>query len=94
MGFIRLSTGEVSQGSWCENGVRMHYKNDNVDLIPKQERWRAEKGEQFYVVDDVGCVNRWVVGAFGIDEQYYNSGNYFQTEEQAKASKFYKVFHD
>ena len=50
--------------------------------IPK--RWRAEENEEYYYIGSSGIV--WSVGELFSDEDNdnYNLGNYFKTEEEAQ----------
>ena len=58
----------------------------------RKGRWRAEKGEKYYFTDEFGDVNKYCETFDYLDDKLFKTGNYFQTEEEAKASKFYKVF--
>ena len=57
-------------------------------------RWRAEDPEHYYFMAGTGLVA--VQKDFGSfeNDKHFETGNYFKTEEEAKESKFYKVFHE
>ncbi|MGL5051197.1 MAG: hypothetical protein ACRC6E_11330 [Fusobacteriaceae bacterium] len=57
-------------------------------------RWRATKDNKYYCVNGFGVVacNKEVF--YQTDTLFFETGNYFRTEKEAKESKFYKVFHD
>jgi hypothetical protein len=60
----------------------------------KSPRWRAEKGGKYFYVCSLDGIS-YENDDYGYsDNRNYNSGNYFRTEEEAKNSKFYKVFHE
>ena len=65
-------------------GVKQHYPELLKDYQPENKRWRAEKGEKYWVVGDDGCITYNVEDDDVIDANYYNSGNYFKTKEEAK----------
>ena len=57
-------------------------------------RWRAEKEKKYYFVNPQGDVEFNEDLYDTVDDGYYNSGNYFQTEEEAEemAEKWRKLF--
>lgn len=82
-------------------------ENKNVDYLinlvnkinekyRKKKRWRTEKGQKYYYVTN--CLN--VSGAKDfydrLDTKGYESGNYFQTEEEAReyADKIRKLLQE
>lgn len=65
--------------------------------IPKsayiRPKWRAEKDrEHYYYVSSYGSVGKDTDYRRNADNKRFEVGNYFKTEEEAKESKFYKVF--
>lgn len=52
-------------------------------------RWRAEKWENYWYVDDCGVVVETTEGYFKSDDYRYNTHNYFRTKEEAE--KYAKV---
>jgi hypothetical protein len=52
------------------------------DLKPK--RWRAEKGNGYFILNTTFESNRSIEDNCEIDDERYNAGNYFQTEQQAE----------
>ena len=50
----------------------------------KPVRWRAQKGNPYYVFDGALIINQYYEHSDCLDEQYYNTGNYFQTEAEAQ----------
>lgn len=61
---------------------------DKINSINKKygirKRWRAEENEEYYYIGSSGIV--WSVGELFSDEDNdsYNLGNYFRTEEEAQ----------
>lgn len=63
-----------------ENGLQWNAEEKRVEKI----RWRAEKGNDYYFIDSF-CYLRQDYENFQLmDDNIYNSYNYFRTEEQAK----------
>lgn len=56
-------------------------------------RWRANIDDTYFYVDSFGDTYKTSEGSIYASDRY-NAGNYFKTEEEAIASKFYKVFHE
>ena len=56
-------------------------------LKKKPKRWRAERGEMFWYVNEIGMIFRVTECSTRSDDYFYNSGNYFQTKEQAEEYK-------
>ena len=48
------------------------------------KRWRAEDGHTYWFVDSDGTPKWWHEYSRDIDSFYYDTHNYFQTEEEAK----------
>ena len=67
-----------------------HYLDENnlvIDYEKKKivkKRWRAEKDETFYCVTSCGIVLETRETYNEDDNMLFNSGNYFQTKEQAE----------
>jgi hypothetical protein len=92
-----------------EDGTLQGYEDNECILFPSHTerdwskyvcpKWRAYDGE-FYYVDADGIVrSEQDYGDEDYDvkprvERLYNSGNYFKTEEEAKSSKFYRMFNN
>ena len=57
-------------------------------------RWRAELTGVYYYVDSFGSIYASHNFNYKADNRRYSIGNYFRTEEDARDSKFYKVFHE
>lgn len=63
-----------------ENGLQWNAEEKRVEKI----RWRAEKGNDYYFIDSF-CYLRQDYENFQLmDDNIYNSYNYFRTEEQAE----------
>ena len=60
----------------------------------KRPRWRAEYPDPYYFIAGTGLVTLQKELGFFENEVHFETGNYFKTEEEAKESKFYKVFHE
>lgn len=70
-------------------------KFENLDeMVGRKEEWKPKEGELFYHVSGCGEVNNQ---AFYDNDRfkhkYMKYGNCFESEEDARDSKFYKVFH-
>lgn len=48
------------------------------------KRWRAEEGHKYWFVDGDGKPKWWHENSRDIDGFYYDTHNYFQTEEEAR----------
>ena len=81
-----------------EAGLRMRTLFFQEIEIPKEAlirpRWRAKIEDCYIVVSSIGRVETHQEFGQISDDKRYESGNYFQTEELARDSKFYKVFHE
>ena len=91
-----LTIGYTQDGKYTEEGLRTLF----FEEIPipesayKKPKWRAEKGcNYFYVMSD-GNINITFDDRTECNDLCFKHGNYFKTEEEAKESKFYKVFHE
>lgn len=60
----------------------------------ERPRWRAEIDNMYWSVTGYGECVPLCDKRYGIDDTKFKLGNYFQTEEEAMGSKFYKVFHE
>ena len=65
----------------------------------KPKRWRAKLGEKYWVVDIELSPTRSEEKNDGYDEERYNNGNYFRTEEEANQAadgirEYLKKFHE
>ncbi|MGL5803185.1 MAG: hypothetical protein ACRCX7_11425 [Cetobacterium sp.] len=56
-------------------------------------KWRANKNDSYYCVTSDGMTVGVIEYGRGIDDRRYEHENYFKTIEEARESKFYKVFH-
>lgn len=54
---------------------------------PKYKRWRAEKGEEYYFLSDLGEILSAIDCRDKSDNFLYDIGNYFKTEEEAEEYK-------
>ncbi|MGL5232349.1 MAG: hypothetical protein ACRC7W_03320 [Fusobacteriaceae bacterium] len=57
-------------------------------------RWRANHNGGYFHVNTMGFINDAIEVGDSIDRNRFKVGNYFKTEQEAKESKFYKVFHE
>jgi len=82
-------------------GYSLYYGNTNTyayawsPIVPaKRKRWRAERDLYYFIVNTYGVVQ--CVRECRGSECYsrYKSGNYFRTEDEAKASPLYKAFQE
>lgn len=85
---LRLATPEEARPLWdalAKEGKRWNPETMKVDEI-KKERWRAKNDGIYYSVDISTTRLVYYLEECGdaVDNRNYTSGNYFQTEEQAK----------
>lgn len=57
-------------------------------------RLRAEKGEEYFLVTSYGGIYKTKDNYYEMDDLHFNVKNYFKSEQEAKESKIYKVFHE
>ncbi|MGL5231920.1 MAG: hypothetical protein ACRC7W_01130 [Fusobacteriaceae bacterium] len=57
-------------------------------------RWRANHNGGYFHVNTMGFINDAIEVGDSTDRGRFKVGNYFQTEQEAKESKFYKVFRE
>ena len=62
----------------------IHWKAEELKF--EEYRWRAEKGEKYWSITDIGTVESSIDFYSPFDNILYNLRNYFQTEELAKAA--------
>jgi hypothetical protein len=71
----------------------LHYRDDydysviDFNNLPKRQedkRWRAEKGKRYYYISSGGKAEDFIEKNDFFDKSYFNSGNYFQTKEEAQ----------
>lgn len=61
---------------------------ENPELLEKGTKpWRAEKGEEYWYVEDCGLADCDTEGIYDADNFRFLTGNYFRTEEEAEAHK-------
>lgn len=63
-----------------EQGLKWNAEKKRVEKI----RWRAEDGKDYFIVSSQGKIVEYEENNNCIDEDSYEFGNYFRTEEQAK----------
>lgn len=64
-------------------------KNDEAEKEEKEskstnKRWRAKKEDMYWFVDSDGKPTWWHENNRNIDDFYYDTNNYFQTEQEAQ----------
>lgn len=83
LGYLDIGIEEITK-------VELHnlLLNGTIEKVEENKRWRADNGQVYWVVkcnslntfvnsyEEIGC---------NLDNDYYNSYNYFQTESQAQA---------
>jgi len=92
-GKVYIPTGEVREPKKGEVFLGMmemlpykaseHY-GISKNFILKPKRWRAQKGGSYFSIDWDQKINKETGHSGRIDDKAYNSGNYFQTEQQAQ----------
>lgn len=72
-----------------ENGKEVIISQESYDALAEAVKpvkdWRAEKGDYYYYVDDLGEVDGDEEEVYDSDDYRYTTGNYFQTKEEAEA---------
>jgi hypothetical protein len=86
------------------DGKSLDDSNAETILFPSKEnrdwstfeipRWRAKKDFNYYYISVLGEVCGGTDDRSSFDDDIWKMGNYFETKEEAKNSKFYKVFHE
>lgn len=61
---------------------------------PKEVRWRAERGGEYFFVQGHGKVEYVNDNHDAWDDGHYSIGNYFRTREEAEASNKARVMRD
>lgn len=90
---IRLATPDEKRDMnavlYCHNRVW----NPNSFKI-EHKRWRAKKSELYYYITDVGKIHKTTEGNYCWNNDHYQFGNYFRTEQQAidKAQQLKNLF--
>lgn len=71
------------------------WDEEKCELV-KPARWRAEWGEQYWLIDPFIGVSRITEGHCQYDDNTYKVGNYFKTREQAEkvAEKIKKLLEE
>lgn len=80
---VRLATDKEKQflfNKMEEQGLQWNVEKKKVEKI----RWRAKKGEAYYRLGFGDVVFREIDARTNTDNMFYNTLNYFHTEEQAK----------
>lgn len=55
-----------------------------VEMEKENKRWRSKDGDMYWFVDSDGTPKWWHEYSRDIDSFYYDTHNYFQTEEEAQ----------
>ena len=69
-------------------------KFENWYEMVSRKEWKPSCRQDFYFVNSMGSVDKMWWSDSDVDNRYFNVGNCFKTKEEAKDSKFYKVFHE
>ena len=64
----------------------------NANGLNGAKRWRAEVDGIYYYIGSCGMPCRGCENGLMIDDDHYETSNYFKTSEQASNSIFYHVF--
>lgn len=62
-------------------------ENGFIEEVKENKRWRAERDETYFLVNDYGDIMDTHDWEDGVDEDRYLTGNYFKTREEAQAYK-------
>ena len=88
---FRLATPEEAQRLWdalAKQGKRWNPETMQVEDI-KKDRWRGESEENYCFLNSSLNIVTSTEDSYNTDDIRYNSGNYFQTKEQAEKAKAY-----
>jgi hypothetical protein len=101
---IAVKNKDCSSCWYTKEGKLSKFNDAETILFPSKEnrdwstfrlpRWRAKEGNDYFCVSGLGDIDNYVDQFTGWDTGLWIAGNYFKTEEEAKNSKFYKVFHE
>ena len=97
---IKFETGRIlsytKDGRYLIDGIRtLFFEEIKIpESAYKRPKWRAKEGEFYFLVDTTGDILKILDSRNFYDDKKFKIGNYFKTEEEAKESKFYKVFHE
>lgn len=84
---IRLATKEEVAEFNKEFADQKHLKWNAKEFKFEEYRWRAEKGGKFWFITSSGEVDYAIDNYAPIGYMFFNSRNYFQTEELAKKAQ-------
>lgn len=82
-GIIPANTTEINAIKYFlyKNNLRVDYENQSI----VKKRWRVEeKHKSYYYINQFHEVKEDYDGFMGLDNDRYNTGNYFKTREQAE----------
>lgn len=98
---VKFSDGELKRcytqdGRYVKEGGRALFFEEIIipESAYKRPRWRAKSGDIYCHICGTGLIMHSAEYNTLENDAHFNTGNYFKTEEQAKESKFYKVFHE
>lgn len=96
--YIEIRVPRLEGRTYCKESALTHESSERegivmINLKTKPIKWRAEPGKHYIYVNDIGFVDYTEESLTNSDDRRYEPGNYFKTAEEAKQSKFYKVFH-
>jgi len=76
------------------NNNLIREKRKELEELQKQskKRWRADKGELYWIVDSYGNIYSEFERRSSRDDYLYRSGNYYKTQQQAERAKFEMLF--
>ena len=86
----------TKEGECCSNRKRTLFFEEIIipESAYKRPRWRAKSGDIYCHISGTGLIMHIAEFDNFDNNAHYKVGNYFKTEEEAKESKFYKVFHE
>ena len=88
---VRLATEEEKQelfDALKEKGLYWNAEEKRVEKI----RYRAKKYDTYWFIDSSCCARMTAEDGIGIDNEHYESGNYFRNEEDAE--RFLEIFRE
>ena len=97
---VKFETGIVlsytASGKYEADGIRTLFFEEIIipESAYKRPRWRAESGGEYFLVSSSGDIYSTRDNYYEIDDLHFKTKNYFVSKQEARESKFYKVFHE
>lgn len=86
----------TADGKDCEGDLYQSLFFEEITIpetARKRPKWRASHGGMYYFIDTFGDICQDNDHNYRADFRRFKAGNYFKTEDGARASNIYKAFH-